>query len=604
MPQFRMPAEPSLRHTLAALKPMLAGGGFAPFVASFFFVALLEVVAVGLLPAFLAALSEPRALLARAGLQDSGSYGPFGQLGDDQIILLLGAALAGFFVLKNLMLAAVLYFQAGFVASRQTKLSTRMLSAYLHQPYTFHLQRNSADLVGNTTGVTFNVFGCVVIPGCIAATELLVVILVTGLLLAVSPLATLLAIGLIGAVSLAFYWSFRSRLHRLGEQQQSERRILFRWVTQTLGGVKEAIILGREQFFVDTYARQVAAFSRSDTLFQTIGTLPRLFVEALVICGLVLVVVVLVRSGTAMATVFPTLALFGVAALRLMPSVMRIVGALATIKFHQASVDSLARDLALASAGEMPSTQASAPRVALSAQIEARNLSYTYAGAAAPALREVSLQIAKGSMVAFVGRSGAGKSTLVDILIGLHLPSSGSVLVDGRDIAANVRGWQQNIGYVPQSIFLTDDTLRRNVAFGLEDGEIDDAGVLRALEAAQLGDFVRRQDKGLDILVGERGSRLSGGQRQRIGVARALYRNPDVLVLDEPTTALDRPTAAELGEVLLSLAGAKTVLLIAHQMSTVRLCHRIFVLRDGVLAAEGSYEELAAARPEFQSLVE
>ena len=579
----------------------MIGGGYGAFVASFFLVAALEAVAVGLLPAFLAALIEPKALLARAGLPIAGLLEPFG---DEQIIVALGAVLAGFFVLKNLLLAAAVYFQARFIAARQAKLSTRLFAAYLNQPYTFHLQRNSTDLVGYTTGISFNLFSCVVVPGCIVATESLVMLMVTGLLLAASPIATLLAIGLIGGISLVFYRNFRARLHRLGESQQGDRREMVRWVTQALGGIKETIILGREPFFVDTYARQVAAFSRSDTVLQTIGTLPRLFVETLVICGLVLVVVVLLRAGTPIAAVFPTLALFGVAALRLMPSVTRVMGALTMIKFHQSSVDAIAAQLAEGESSRRPAARAAAPRLALAGKIEARALTYAYAGTASPALRDVSLQISKGSMVAFVGRSGAGKSTLVDTLVGLHLPTSGEVLVDGRNIAADIGGWQQNIGYVPQSIFLMDDSLRRNVAFGLDDAEIDDAGVLRALEGAQLGDFVRGLPGGLDTVVGERGSRISGGQRQRIGIARALYRDPEVLVLDEPTTALDRPTADEVAAVLTSLAGRKTILLIAHQMSTVRLCQNIFLLRGGVLVAEGNYRDLAALHPEFQALVE
>ena len=601
MRKFLMPADPSLHRTLATLMPMIAGRGLGLFVASLFVVALLELAAVGLLPAFIGTLAGGRGFLERAGLGSlAGLAGP----DEAQIIVAFGSALAAFFVLKNLLIAAITHSQAVFVAERQSKLSARVLSAYLHRPYTFHLQRNTADLVGYTTGVSFNIFACVVLPGSIVLTEALVVVLVSALLLAVSPLATLLAVGVTGGASLAFYVLFRSRLHRLGELQLGERAELQKWVTQALGGIKEAIILGREQFFVDTYARLAAAYSRPNVVLQTVGTLQRLFVETAVICGLVLVLVALARSGVRVESAFPTLALFGVAALRLMPSATRIVGALTMIRFHEPSVDAIARELAGGESGARPPDAAGAARFEMQRDIELRALGYTYQGATRPALRGVSLRIDKGWMVAFVGRSGAGKSTLVDILIGLHAPTHGIVLVDGRDIAADVGAWQRNIGYVPQSIFLTDDSLRRNVAFGVADREIDDAGVLRALDAAQLGAFVRALPQGLDTVVGERGSRISGGQRQRIGIARALYRDPEVLVMDEPTSALDRQTAEDVASVLASLAGRKTVLVIAHQISSVRLCNRIFLLRDGTLAAEGGYGELAAAHPEFQSLVE
>jgi ABC-type multidrug transport system fused ATPase/permease subunit len=601
MPKFRMPADPSLRHTIFALRPMLTGKGLGLFIGSCLAVAVLEVAAVGMLPAFLAALTEPRLLFERAGLRNLEFLGA---ATDDEIVIAFGAAVAAFFVLKNLFIASVAWFQAAFVANKQATLSARLLSAYVHQPYTYHLQRNSSDLVANATGVVFNIFSGVVLPAAIVLTESIVVVLVTCLLLLVNPVVSLLAIGLTGGLSFAFYSLFRTRLRRIGEHQHRDRTAMFKWVVQTLGGIKETILLGRQQFFVDAFARHVVAYSRSNVVLQTIATLPRLFVEAVVICILVLVVVVLVLVGTRMSEVFPTLALFGVAALRLMPSATRIVGALSTIRFHQPSVETVVRDIGDAGFAPRTAQRTDLARVSLSSHIEARALSYTYEGATSPALREVSLRIDKGWMVAFVGRSGAGKSTLVDILIGLHLPSSGAVLVDGSDIANNTSAWQRNIGYVPQSIFLSDDSLRRNVAFGLDDALIDDGDVLRAIEAAQLGEFVSSLPKGLDTVIGERGSRISGGQRQRIGIARALYGNPEVLVLDEPTTALDRPTAEDLTTVLVSLAGRKTVLLIAHQMSSVRHCKHIFLLRNGTLAAEGAYEDLAISQPEFQSLVE
>lgn len=600
-----MAADASLRSMLPGLRRALAaaGGSYAPLIASFVLVALLEVAGVGLLPAFIASLNEPRKMLEQTGLARTAAAA-LQDIDDVRLIEVLGLALAAFFIVKNALVAGIVYFQASVVAARQAALSTRLLELYLLQPYTFHLSRNTADLIRNTTSLTFNIFGAIVIPGCIVVTETLVLLLVAALLLAVNPVATLLAIGVIGAASTGFYAVFRQRLHALGERQQAEGGEMYKWVSQALGGIKESIILGREPFFVETYARHIASFSRSNIVFQTVGTLPRLFMETLVVCGLALVVVVLIQSGTPLASVFSTLVLFGVAALRIMPSVTRIVGALTSIRFHQPAVETVARDLEEATRNMRVPAHEAGPRMRLGEAIEATQLGYAYPGARQAALRDVSIRIPRGALCAFVGRSGAGKSTLVDLLIGLHAPTSGIVLVDGKNIADNVANWQRNIGYVPQSIFLTDDSLRRNVAFGVRDAEIDEERVRAALEDAQLGDFVRGLPDGLDTPLGERGSRLSGGQRQRIGIARALYADPDVLVLDEPTAALDRPTAEDVVAALAALGGRKTVLVIAHQMSTIRHCSLVFLLAEGAVIAQGGFEELAASHPQFQALIE
>jgi ABC-type multidrug transport system fused ATPase/permease subunit len=316
-----------------------------------------------------------------------------------------------------------------------------------------------------------------------------------------------------------------------------------------------------------------------------VAQLPRLWLELLGVAGLATLVLTMMAQGRDLATIVPTLGLFAVAAFRLMPSINRVLIAAQALRYCRPAIDTLHEELKLAAPDpRLPGGAASIFRqdICLSA------VSFSYAPNMAPAIDSLSICIEKGESVGFIGPSGSGKSTLVDIIMGLLTPTSGFVAVDGRDVQQNLRAWQDQIGYVPQSIYLTDDTLRRNIAFGLANDQIDDAAVARAVKAAQLEEFIGSLPNGIATRVGERGVRLSGGQRQRIGIARALYHDPGVLVLDEATSALDTATEKDVMSAVTALQGTKTILIVAHRTSTVERCDRLYRLVQGRVVETGA----------------
>ena len=499
----------------------------------------------------------------------------------ERLVIVGMFSVAAFYGFKAVFLLLLAWLQARFAFGLQASLSQRLFARYLHQPWAFHLQRNSAQLIRNVTTEVSMLTGATR-ASLVVLTDGLVAVSVGILLMVVEPTGALLVVTTMGFAAWALHHFTRERLLRWGEDRQHHEGLRIQHLQQGLSGAKVVKMFGREAEFLTRYSLHNLGAARIGQHQATLQQVPRLWLELLAVVGLATLVLVMIRLGRPLDSVLPTLGLFAAAAFRLMPSVNRVMSAMQTIRFSLPVVNMLEKEMALPDAAAAPTRRRSLPFVA---ELAIDDVSFCYPNSDSPALLGVSLSIPRGISVGFIGESGAGKSTLVDIILGLLTPSRGRVTVDNVDIQQNLRGWMDQIGYVPQSIFLTDDTLRCNVAFGLADAEIDNGAVLRAVCAARLEEFIATLPQGLDTLVGERGVRLSGGQRQRIGIARALYRDPEVLVLDEATNSLDVATERRVMEAVTALQGSKTVLIVAHRLSTVEHCDKLYRLHMGSIVA-------------------
>lgn len=501
--------------------------------------------------------------------------------------------LVGVYLIKALFLVFLAWRQARFAFGVQAQLSQRLFAIYLCQPYSFHLQRNSAQLICNVINEVNAFTFSGILPGMILLAEIMVLIGLCSLLLVAEPLGALIAMSVLGAAAWGFHRFTRGRIVRWGEVRQHHEGLRFQHLQQGLGSAKDVKLLGREAEFLEQYRLHNAQSARVGLLQGILQQLPRLWLELLAVGGLATLVLSMLAQGRALEVVLPTLGLFAAAAFRLMPSANRVLGAVSSLRYVLPVITTLHEEFKLIVPD--PAVQRNGVP-AFRAEVRLVDIRYTYSNALAPALNGLSLSIQKGESVGLIGPSGSGKSTLVDIILGLLTPSDGQVAVDGKNIQANLRAWQDQIGYVPQSIYLTDDTLRRNVAFGLSNEQIDDAAVHRAIKSAQLEEFVSSLPNGLEARVGERGVRLSGGQRQRIGIARALYHDPGMLVLDEATSALDTVTERGVMQAVTSLRGSKTILIVAHRFSTVEHCDRLYRLEQGRVVEEGTPATLLSQR--------
>ena len=511
----------------------------------------------------------------------------FGSLSREELISAVMVAMVFIYIVRSLFLFWSLWIQKGFSASVSGRLSQSLFSIYLRQPYMFHLQRNSSTLMRNAKNAT-SVVTCGVDPFLVLLTDGLVAIAMFSLLIYVEPIGTLAVLLVFGVSTLLFQRLTRRRIDNWGYRVDYHETKILQHLQEGFGGAKDVKILGRENEFLSQHEKHLGESIRINRIYNVILTLPRSFMEIITIVGLCLLVVSMVVRDRPLSDIVPILGLFAAAAFRVMPSINRLLMATQTLIFNRSIIASVYRDFLLDSP-EVNSAQRLEP---FAKQLELKDVSFKYPTAASPSLQEVSLVVKRGEAVGFVGPSGAGKSTLVDVILGLFAPTSGVVSVDGSDVHQNLRNWQNQIGYVPQAIYLTDDTLRRNVAFGLNDENIDDDLVREAIRLAQLQEFVSTLPDGLETVVGERGVRLSGGQRQRIGIARALYHKPSVLVLDEATSSLDTPTEHGVMQAVQALQGSKTVIIVAHRLSTVEYCDRLYRIEDSRITEEGTFAEV------------
>ena len=487
------------------------------------------------------------------------------------------------FAFKTLFLAFFAWKQATFVSKIQSNISQRLFEGYMRQPYTFHLQRNSAQLIRNTLGHSSGISGMIQ-QGFLLIMEVLVVLGISAMLLAVEPFGAVVVVSVLGLAG----WGFNRLTHgymlRWGEAYQSHEGLRIQHVQEGLGGVKDVKLLGRESDFFTQYGFHNIGSARINKRRATVQALPRLFLELLAIVGLAALVVIMIGQNKPIGLLLPMVGLFAAAAFRIMPSVNRLLGVFQALSFSLPVINTLHDEFQLLNASIVPKSGQLLP---FKKKLNLKQVSFQYPSAETSALSEINISIPIGSSIGFIGSSGAGKSTLIDVVLGLLTPTTGAVTVDDKDIQTSLRGWQDQIGYVPQFIYLTDDTLRRNIAFGLHADQICEEAVGQAIHAAQLEKFVQELPQGLDTVVGERGIRLSGGQRQRIGIARALYHDPAVLVLDEATSSLDIETERGVMEAVRALHGDKTILIVAHRFSTVEHCDYLYRLDKGKVVEEG-----------------
>jgi len=519
------------------------------------------------------------------------------------VLLIFGVGIILIYLLKNAFMILSAYVQNAYSAKFQFELSTLMLNSFLRRPYQFFLNTNSSVILRGIKGDVAGVYHIILNMFTILS-EMLTIILLGTFLILTDAMMALSALALALACFMAVVFGFKKRMKKAGNDVREEEMQRNRYAYQAITGIKEITVADRIENFVDKYAGAAEKVQKATLTNAFLSACPDRILEGVCIGGVIGIVCVKIAVGTNIDTFIPVLCTFAMAAFKILPSVSKIATRVNSLVFYQKQLDATYDYLKAAREYEAEMRAYSQKHIGKildrDVEIEFRdklsiqNIKWKYLNSKEYVINGLYLDIKKGESVALIGPSGAGKTTLADIIMGLLKPEAGTVEMDGKDIFAIPHQWARLIGYVPQSVFLTDDTLRNNVAFGVDEKEISDDKIWNALEKAQLREFAESLPYGLDTFVGERGVKFSGGQRQRVAIARALYENPEILVFDEATSALDNETEAAVMESIDSLQGVKTLIIIAHRLSTIRKCNKIYEVRNGVAVLRDRDEVIKA----------
>jgi ATP-binding cassette, subfamily B, bacterial PglK len=565
---------------------------------------LLEVAGIGSILPFIAAVANMDTVLANRYLRYLYDLLGFGSR--ESFVIFLGSAVLALLITRNLFFAVANWLVSRFTFRWRRNLSQQLLDRYLMQPYAWFLTRNTVELRRKVLSEAERVVGTVILPGIQVVTSAIISTCIVTLLFVIDHEVALVVTGTLGGSYLLLYGLVYRKLSRLSQKAQQARRTQFKVASEAFDGIKELKLFGKEGVFVEEYSRWARRNARLETISRAISQVPRYGIEMLAVSGVMGFILYLVATRQNLSPWMPILVVYVVSGYRMLPAMQQIFSGFTTMQYNIPILDALHADFTgLHSAPGRPPSADSRPGFGRIDSIALHDVAFRYPQGADPAISNLDLLVERNTTVGLVGPTGSGKTTLVDIVMGLLKPLAGELAVNGIAVTpGNVADWQARIGYVPQHIFLFDDTVARNVAFGVPDAEIDYAALEKALKIANLHDYVMHAlPDGYDSVLGQRGIRLSGGQMQRIGIARALYRNPEILVLDEATSALDGVTESAVMDAIQRLSHKLTIIIIAHRLNTVRNCDIIHFVDNGRVICSGSYTDLADSCGPFQAML-
>jgi ABC-type multidrug transport system fused ATPase/permease subunit len=563
----------------------------------------IELIGVGSISPFIMVISNPAVIHTNMYLNKVYAYFNFSS--DNSFIIFFGIAVIALITLSNLCLGCISSLNFFYCGRRLHSIAMRFLEKYLCQPYVFYLNINTADLAKTILSEIHMFVNRVLLVLLQLISSAIISLCILFLLIIINPLLASIVSMAFGLSYLIIFTFVRKFLAQKGRERTVQNGLKYKYINEIFGGIKDIKILGKEKVFMDFFKVPSKKSAMNDAISDTVNDMPKYLLETIAFGGILGVVIFMIASGIKIEKFLPVLTLYAFGAYRLMPSLQKIFKAAASIKYNFPVVKNLHRDFTRLRDDESIDTE-NIPKMNFGDSIVLDNISFQYPNTSKDVIKKQSLVITSNTSIALVGATGCGKTTLVDIILGLLEPQTGKIIIDDVEITGiNRKSWQKNLGYVPQSIYLTDDTVRNNIAFGIAPEKIVNDTVIKAAKLANIHGFIQDElENGYNTIIGERGVRLSGGQRQRIGIARAVYHEPSVLIFDEATSALDSLTENAVIDAITNMSRKKTIIMIAHRLSTVKTCDIIYLMNKGIIIDHGNYDALYARNKIFRKMAD